>query len=235
MKSFKQYLIEKIEPDWKLRNTDLSERQKSEHNVHGKRLSDEHVRELEIYKSNSRHLNDDLRNSENHTESGTIKHPYSRAIRRMDHVTSHVLKNNYNVYRGFGDHSEHIKDLKPGDTFTDHGYTGTTTNEHIGMQWSFLHYDPQGSYHHVAKIHVPKGTKGHYLDMHENDYNNENELTLHRGTKFQVIKHSHELRQDPYDSSNESKIPFLITHLKVIGQEPKPVEQYTGGIHDEHD
>ena len=47
-----------------------------------------------------------------------------------------------------------------------------------------------GNKRYIFKIHVPKGSKGHYLDHQHNAHDHEREFLLHRGTTFKVTHHS---------------------------------------------
>lgn len=101
-------------------------------------------------------------------------------IDNLKQVTSHKTPEDHVVYRGFG-HGVKLTMLKRGNVLHDKGFTSTSMNP--ATAGSFAREDKYGN--HMAKIHVPKGTKGHYIG------GGEQELILHPGTKFKVQGHSH--------------------------------------------
>jgi hypothetical protein len=75
--------------------------------------------------------------------------------------------------------------LKEGDTFIDKGFTSTSTDKGVALQ--FTNYDSSGFGPNAALIHIkaPKGTKGLDIDkLFDEPF--ESEVVLPRGTKFTV-------------------------------------------------
>lgn len=177
--------------------------------------------------SSSGYVNDQLRNADNHDEQGNI-HVRSDHFESLDtkthvddvdHLTSAHTIHPMHVYRGFRSGIGFHKDAKPGDIYQDHGFTGTSLKSHIAINFSGMSATKEhGDVRHVAKIYVPPGTKGHYIDVDgRSSYSSEKEFLLHRGTHFKVLGHS--IHKDTV--SNSEKIHVL--HLEVIGQHPKNV------------
>jgi hypothetical protein len=124
------------------------------------------------------------------------------AIKHLDHVTNYKLKAPLSVYRGVHKKSTDPKNLKIGDTFTDHGYTSTSL-EHTTAS------DPDFAYHgktpnsknktipHIFHIHLAKGDHGRYIDHPkisdrlDTDLEHEKEVLLPRGTTYKVLGHEH--------------------------------------------
>jgi hypothetical protein len=111
-------------------------------------------------------------------------HETKKHIKNLDHITSHQTEHPIHVYRGIDHEHSNFHKLKPGDSFTDHGFTSTSHKHGVAKGFT-------SSTEHVMKIHLPKGTKAHHLD-HSNGHSNagEGEILLHRGTKFHVTHHS---------------------------------------------
>jgi hypothetical protein len=108
--------------------------------------------------------------------------------KNLDHVTSHKTEHDMHVYRGFG--NMHIKGMKEGSIYHDKGYTSTTINPEIAKRFNNNRHHPNN--YTVAKIHVPKGTKGYYIGHHDYGQAGEKEFLLHRGTHFKITGHSHD-------------------------------------------
>lgn len=169
---------------------------------HGNSLSDDHLEAIGYYGNNSE-MNHHLRTS------GRTS-PY---VKDMDHVTSHRIRNKLHLYRGTtGKEADHWKSLKPGDEYVDKGFTGTTASQktaHDFSKWNLPHTRRP----HMIHIIAHPGTRGHYIGMHmdaenkEDDVPDEHEVVLHRGTKFRVIGHSQHPRG------------YSITHVETVPDE----------------
>lgn len=91
-----------------------------------------------------------------------------RAMARPDAVT----KENFTAMRGF--HPDFFAGAKPGDVLIDRGYSSTSINPN--HSW----------YGSAARVLIPKGTRGIYLErITENP--GEYEFLLNRGTRFEVV------------------------------------------------
>jgi hypothetical protein len=93
------------------------------------------------------------------------------------------------VYRGFGEKTKDLHNLKPGHTIHDKGFTSTSIDHKQAHKFGSIDKD---GYNTLAKIHVPAGTKGHYVDSeHYGHFNHhEKEFLLHPVTHFKVTHHS---------------------------------------------
>lgn len=143
--------------------------------------------------------------------------------KHLDHATSFKTKHDMHVYRGMSHDAHEFHKMKPGSEFTDHGYGSTTGN--FGTAHSFAHngganFWDKSKPRHIMKIHVPKGTKAHHFDYHSNDNSHENEVVLHRGTRYRVSHHSHD---------HENNIHFI--HAHVVGQHPREVKHDPNKTH----
>lgn len=149
-----------------------------------------HRMSMFFYKKNSYNINYPLRSRSN-------KSPiYQHHINKLDEVTDHATEQpSFHVYRGLKSH-ELSKKFKVGTVFKDNGFVGTSLSPDIARSFAppiFSHYsDPTlpNYVQHVAKIEIPPGTKGHYLDTEETPFKREKEFLLKRGTRFQVTGHS---------------------------------------------
>ncbi len=224
---------------------ELSPEQLADHAEHGKTLSERNIESIKDYKRQSSYWNNPLRHKGNDRASydraytgalhGNQMDPAADRAKEMDPITNHPMKHNTILYRSFQDHShDMMRTLKMGDTFTDHGYIGTTTNPKVAKQFAqpirvpgteHQHVGNTDSWtHHYAEIHAPAGTRGHYLDMHGgHSHDEENEVLLHRGTKFQVTHHTEHMGDDAYGGKHVDGKPvqykFHVTHLRVVGNE----------------
>lgn len=153
------------------------------HNIN---INSKHIKAIHDYKRDSSEINETLRNSK-----GKRTPDYKK---ELDHVTSHTTTKPMTVYRGIHDSEFHSK--KVGTTFTDHGYTGTSIKPHVARgfahdaKYDEEHYDKTKTQGSIFRIHMPAGTKAHYLDMHNGPCASEHEVLLHRGTKFKIKGHS---------------------------------------------
>jgi hypothetical protein len=224
---------------------ELSPDQLADHAEHAKSFTDRHKEIIGEYKRGSSYYNNYLRHKGNDPESyhraytANNMDPAGDRAAEMDPITNHPMRHDTTVYRGFQDHSHKMmRSLKVGDTFTDHGYVGTSTNQNMAKRFAQPIRNPDAAKwdhpgilekpysdkttweHHYAEIHAPAGTRGHYLDMHGGHrHDEENELVLHRGTKFQVTHHTQHEGLDPHNANGGQLFKFHVTHLKVVGNE----------------
>lgn len=117
--------------------------------------------------------------------SSRVDPELGKHIDHLKEVTAHKTPEDHVVYRGFSRYGRKAKSvdltkLKRGQILRDKGFTSTSLDPHTATE--FAHEDNHG--YHMAKIHVPKGSKGHYVGGVEK------ELVLHPGTKFKVLGHS---------------------------------------------
>jgi hypothetical protein len=155
---------------------------------HTKSFSANHLHHIKNYKELSLPINDYHRLSKKRSErlDDDTKH--------LDHVTSHKTSHDFHAYRAFGGHD--VSHLEQGDIIHDKGYTGTSLQTSVPHSIARHEASIRSSVHKthgvVAYIHIPKGTKGYYLDHHSGTYSHEKEFLLHRGTHFKVTGHSHD-------------------------------------------
>jgi len=203
--------------------------------AHNHTLSPAHHQHISYYKGDSYSTNYYLRHQKHRqTNWGdtTDKHPAQLHdhIIHMDEVTSHPISEHRIGFRGGlrGD----ISKFTPGYVFQDHGYTGTTPHASVAAGFSGQYNARAHSGKPVVHvIHMPPGTKAHYIDIHHPSGDlsaDENEVVLHRGTKFKVTHHS------------EDK-DYHYIHSRVVGQKPRKVnlpaprsgKPYIEGHHDD--
>jgi hypothetical protein len=171
---------------------------------HAKTLSRSHVNELKYYK-HTQEVNHSLRSTPHNEARHELEDHEHKAVKKLDHVTSHHTKGDMHVYRGLtAGHIKRHNGLKPGTTFTDHGYTSASFKKHEAAKYG--HKKEK----HLIQIHAPKGTKAHHFDSHKNESQHEDEVVFHRGTKFRVTHHSH-------DGEHH------IVHATVVSQRPKGI------------
>lgn len=196
------------------------------------------------YKNNSTSVNHRLRHG--------VPSPYlprndgDSFIKHLDRITSLPLSEPVTLYRGFNLEFP-IHRLRPGDSFVDHGFVGTSRKFDAVKQHGYPHLDPKKDpvYDYpqlgtegplkgmttLAVIHAPEGTRGHLLDIHENEkskspgeiFGDEHEFLLGRGTRFRVRKrailHGFGTRQFPWhDHDMRRREKFHVIHLDVTGQ-----------------
>lgn len=211
------------------------------HSAWHRSLDRKHRGTILDYKQDSGVFNSHLRMAEKTPDSLHLHSGYGDMSRydKMDKITSNPTPRDHTVWRGATLRSG-IHKLKPGSEFTDHGYTGTSFSRGTARSFAgdhdrspsspddarpgpFQQADPRVPKHFdgaaiVARIHVPAGTRAHYLDVHPDTPHPENELTLHRGTRFRVTGHS--LHRD-------SDLPLApsthVVHMEVVGQHPKKI------------
>lgn len=116
-------------------------------------------------------------------------------IEGLDSLTSRRIPRDLTLYKGV-DADAKFHELKPGKHFIDHGYTGASLDPRVALGfsggYSYGHGNPENLERHspIARIHVPAGLKGHYLDVTDDHGNSEEkEFLLHRGTLFRVNGH----------------------------------------------
>lgn len=143
-------------------------------------------------------LNDNLRKG--------IPHD-SEYFKALDHHLSSALKPipaPHVVYRGIGDVSltRKIRNMKPGDTFTDKGYGSASLSPKKAQGFSMGTYADRAHdsfehlpviqrqhpkdahyYNTVMKIHLPAGAKAHYLDIGHHEDNDKNLVRSRAGVK----------------------------------------------------
>lgn len=150
-----------------------------------------------------------------HLPSGTILTDADKAAehtRALERVTSYQTRAPATVWRGV-DRGAGIHLKSPGQEFMDHGFTGTSLRPEIAEDFAGEHHGgPLDGRRILARIHVPAGTKGHYLESDKSmaeDFQ-EHEFLLHRGTRFRVMGHS---------IGSDTRVHVM--HLRVVGQHPK--------------
>jgi hypothetical protein len=180
-----------------------------EHKKHDHSKSISRLTSISMYKGAGHHeINDHLRDiTSSPWAKPNEKTPHH--IKNMEHVTSHPMTHEMHVYRGIHPEASGFHKLKPGDEFTDHGFTSTSMDHHVAHAFGADDGDDASGKptHHVMKIHLPKGTLAHHLDAHKGDHAKEQEVVLHHGTRFKVSHHS-------YDKDTQTH--YL--HASVVGQ-----------------
>lgn len=180
---------------------DLERQRHIDHgNQQAKSFGGHHKMAISLYKSDStHHYNDHLRKNK------TIPENTAYRFKHLDYVTGHPNPNHLVGYRSVSHHL--FNNMMPGSTFTDHGYTGLSFNKHTPDDYAYAH--PVSQKPVIAKVHVPAGTRGHYIDAPAHNhglYSEEKEYLLHRGTTYKVLGHT------------ESKEHHIV-HMSVVGQE----------------
>jgi hypothetical protein len=147
------------------------------------------------YKGGSYDINRALRNK--NTKKLSLE--YRNDIKHLDHVTSGKTPHDMTVYRGI--HDKAMLDHPVGHKFTDHGFTGTSLRKSVSADFS---HDTKGS---LFRIHVPKGSKAHYIDGAESSsLSHEREMLIHRGTKYK------------YMGKSKTETGRHVIDLHVVGQ-----------------
>lgn len=181
----------------------------------GNTLNDDNKAHIADYKESSSRVNFYLRNGERQEK----KDPQVEdKIEGLDKITNMHTKHPITVYRGGTNFVlSHGNNFPPGSEFTDHGYVSTSFNpdqarkfgdmtatKGKGILGEVKHTKP------IFKIHVPAGSKAHHFDSeahNDHEFRHENEVVLHRGTRFRVSHHSRD---------NQG---FHYIHVHVIGNE----------------
>jgi len=200
----------------------LSTEAKVHHEKWHNSLNDNERKALSTYKG----AHHEVINSHLRTKRGKFdpkKKAIAAHIKALDHVTSNPTNEDMHVYRGFG-HTINHKKFKPGAIVKDHGYTSTSHSEEIAHAFTHGHEerDKVGTNHvHIvmAKIHVPKGTKAHFVDTASATHTakSEKEMLLHRGTSYRVKSvETHHLGPNPH---NNKHYHHHIVHMEVYHQE----------------
>lgn len=174
-------------------------------------------------------LNDKLRKGQPHE---------SEYFKALDHHLSSALKPipvSHSVYRGIADMelTRKMRNMKPGDSFTDKGYGSASLSPKKAVSFStglyadrahdsFEHLPvlqrrhPKDAHYYntVMKIHLPAGTKAHYLDINHHgvgdkevtksaagrkEYADEREVLLHKNMRYHVTGHS--IQKDAFGSA----------------------------------
>lgn len=191
---------------------------------------------LHHYKEDSySYFNNHLRDHYAHTPSDIwVDDGVHERVAHLEHLTSLTVKKPLNVYRGFGSHRD-LTHMRVGQHFIDHGFTGTSFRKDMGHSYGLYnhgeHWDEREKvfkkqklegYTSFARIHVPAGSKGFYLDhpKAQSPLESEKEFVLHRGTRFRCIGHSLEHATNNWGTHTKSHI----VHLEVMGHHPKPIK-----------
>lgn len=190
-------------PQWRMcslkKSIPLHEHLKAEADEHRKTFTPGHHTAVNGYTGfDYADVNEHLRKNKGH-DPNSARDFVNDSIKHMDHATHHKTTKDMTVWRGFK--HEQARELEPGTHHKDHGYISTSINSHIAERFGGHLTGTK----HIAKIHVPAGTKGHYVGR---EPAGENEFILHRGTTFKVHHHS-------YDS--EKKIHTV--HMSVHSQD----------------
>jgi hypothetical protein len=149
-----------------------------------------------------------------------------RKTRLMEEVCALPTKEPLELWRGCtGMYSR----LPPGHEFVDDGFTGTSLQPSTAEAFSADRVQVgRRGYPTIAKIHAPAGTLAHYLDHPQRGtgYDEEQEVLLHRGTRFRVQRHSLGFKDDAEYG------PFYhVTHMEVLGHEPALIAGTDAAIH----
>lgn len=191
------------------------------YNKHSNALSEDHKESVREYKSSSQRLNENLREGKPHPDHHVLgTSNLLKMHQHLDTITSHRTPEDHVVYRGFaGKFHPALRSLRKGDVLHDKGYTSTTFNPSTANAFSdeARYEDDNGHlqvHKYLAKIHVPKGSKAHYLDNIRNKNQNERELLLHHGSKFEVLGHSTVAHHHDYAATH-----YHIVHLRLKNDE----------------
>lgn len=162
-------------------------------------------------------------------------------VKGLEKATSVGTPKDMHVFRGIYPQAG-IHRLKEGQKFTDHGFTGTSfsastaggfggahgpIDQNSSSFYSKLKHKDSGApwemagHGIIARIHVPEGTHGHFLDVNnDSEHSYEEEFLLHRGTTFQIDRHE----IGPYLNGR----PQHVIHMSVVHQNPKPMVNHYG-------
>jgi hypothetical protein len=160
---------------------------------------------------------------------------YSQQVNNIDKIMSKArISNNTHVFTGIKfSPDKFFKKKGSGEMATTHlpAFTSTTTdfNQAIPFGYKLTHdmnkhpaanrdepQSPDGkirSAHHVLKLLVPAGTPGGSI-RHLAQYNNENEILLHRGLNVEVHPH-------PTIIHHHEHGHVVVWHARVVGHDPK--------------
>lgn len=187
---------------------------------HEDTLSDSQKHAVQSYKANSE-PNEPLRKRQGGLGYNYIDDlaRYYPTISALNKVTSYKIKEPLTVYRGIRTFAGPAnawdpENLEPGTQLQDHGFVSTSLNQEtpkghfVGQKM----HPSDGIFKNIMfQIHLPVGTKAHYVDNDNapsNDLKGENEVLLNPGHIFEVTHHS-----APDDHTH-------LVHLKVVGHDP---------------
>ena len=222
-------VITKIDDIGLAKPTVLPKSVKSSFVEHHSTLTKTDTQAIDDYKNDSSNVNTYLRNQERSKSTPEL----DSKVSQLDSITNHKIPEDTYVYRGS---VINPNKFTVGHEFTDHGFTGTTPNPGMAVNFSssFKHnYDeePNKPYgkapikrNTIFKIHLPKGTKAHHIDLQDSDHADEEEILIRRGTRFKVTGHSKGYVERGTGSHKISK-PIHVVHVEVVHQhEPtKPI------------
>ena len=193
-----------------------------DHARDAKEIDDEHhnhdnniLNAVRKYKLDSYLLNSFHRSGFTTSPGSTKMH--KEHTEHLDKVTSNRTKRGAIVYRGFdadfSKNSEQFASMKPGNVYHDKGYVSTSHNIGIAENFASSGFHKNGEVvHHIAAIHLPKGTRSHYIDdmSQRRGFENsqEEEHLIHRGTHFKVLGHSQ--HKNPHSGKT-----YHMVHLQV--------------------
>ncbi len=125
-----------------------------------------------------RHINDMLRGKH---VADDVKHYAKQDIKQIDAaIKAHTISSPITVFRGIS--TQVAKNLNPGTTFIEKGYSSTTVDKELAD-----HYANGGV---TAQIDVPAGAHGIYSESDlfwaDRPRANEREFLLPRGTTYEV-------------------------------------------------
>lgn len=140
---------------------------------------------LHRYKDDSARYNRPLR-----SEMKKLHPKTSETINHLKTLTSHVIPHDFHGFRGF--QNVDLSKLKKGDIIQDKGFTGLSRDYETARGHSKAEHGNREEYddnvhYHVARVHVPKGSKGFYADQVDRYNTGEKETILHPKTSFHVI------------------------------------------------
>lgn len=156
-----------------------------------------------------RTINDNLRKSKGNLQSITTETGLQSAAKLDELMNDAVLTEPVQVTRlYYGGAVSLFKDTKPGDTFTDYGFTSTTTKD----------YKPWNAEDVGFVIQLKPGDRALSISTVAKRHKSEQELLLPRGTQFTIIS-----REDTgkgiifHVSANEPKAATKQFHLGLKG------------------
>lgn len=177
---------------------------------------DEHIAR---YKNSSRGINDYLRNDRDPALLGEFNPATHQALHKLTNFRT--KQGAFHVFRGIRDeYSPRGTFFKNGNIIHDKGFTGTTLSPDIAYSFARNQNEPDfhGFYRPrtIAKINIPTGTKGHFLDMVPNLHDSEEEYLLHPGTHFKILGHSTHIVHLP---ENDMDAKVHVVHMTVHHQD----------------
>lgn len=134
----------------------------------------------------------DFRSIGRYLRDGTVKDTLTEAqlqtaVANIDSVEAEaVIPEDIKLYRALDVKEAGIKDLKPGDIFTDKSFTSTSISNAYAKDWARNYTDRE-----VITIEAPAGSHGIYLDNFygglKDDTYREYEFLLPRNTSYEVV------------------------------------------------